>query len=488
MLNPETSWMVGIDFANYFPSLPLDEEFSAQYGWISDPRYESHSRTRRSGRRHRMGRYRRYRGVFFGLRTASAWASVVSGELVRILNALTPNARFTVYVDDILIVAESQAAANDAARFALDLIKRLGLRSSDEKFQPATRCIEYLGVVFDLTARPPVVRCKPEKLQEVQATLRHALRAGSIERAEAKTLVGKLLWLSGVVCGGRTYLQRIIPFSYARSRVVKINVGFRQDARWWLARMSDDRHASRIIPAKHSRPVRSFKSDASGFGGYGYVYHRYLHYGRFLPEHRSHNNMLVKEMIGLISFIDNYGPQLTNSIVKFGVDNTGTCYAVNSGRTRDPDGMTLLRHLADACARWQITVVAYHVIRSHNTLADCLTRFTTLPELQRELHLHGLQLAAPLRRSWSFWRNPLNWTGPERRLCVRWRSPTASLLPRDRSISDTSASTGVTASRASYPSTIGGPASVTLPQHTAGASSGSPSNQAISARSPGTPA
>jgi hypothetical protein len=99
-------------------------------------------------------------------------SDVVSGELVRILNALRPDARFTVYVDDILIVAESQAAANDAARFALDLIKRLGLRSSDEKFQPATRYIEYLGIVFDLTARPPVVRCKPEKLQEVQAALR----------------------------------------------------------------------------------------------------------------------------------------------------------------------------------------------------------------------------------------------------------------------------------------------------------------------------
>ena len=428
LLGPTTTHMCALDLRTYFPNLPLTEEFSKTYMWISDPRYEfgrGQNKAQPKAKRNRHARFRRYRGGCFGLRTMSAWASVVSGEIVRILNVQLqslPGTVASVYCDDIFICGPNYSTTLQASMMARNLINRLGLQTSAEKFQPPSQVCEYLGLIFDLKATPSVVRCKPDKLAEIQELLRESLEAGRIARADAKTLVGKLMWLSAVISHGRTFVQRILPASYYRKQFYNVTPGFRDDAEWWLSRLAATEHASRIIPIDHGRRVVSFKGDASGFGGYGYVYENALHYASFRPEHQTHANMLSKEMIAAASMVDTYGATLQNSFIKFGCDNAGTCFAINSQRTADPEGMILLRHMARACSRWGITIIGFHVTRTSNLLADRLTRFDTLDELQTELNLINLQLDHETPARLSNWRNPLHSTEPEHVLYVHRRS------------------------------------------------------------------
>ena len=432
MLGPSVTHMCALDLRTYFPNLPLTEDFSRTYMWISDPRYEAGRRqneTKTKANRKRRARFRRYRGGCFGLRTMSAWASVVSGEIVRILNiqlqAALPGTAASVYCDDIFICGANYSDTLKASIMARNLINRLGLQTSAEKFQPPATICEYLGLIFDLESSPPVVRCKPDKLAEVQELLRDSLATKRIARADAKTLVGKLMWLSAVISHGRTFAQRILPASYCGKRFYDLTPGFQEDAKWWLSRLASTEHASRIIPVNHGRRVISIKGDASGFGGYGYVYENALHFASFLPDHQSHANMLSKEMVAIASMVDTYGASLQNSFIKFGCDNAGTCFAINSKRTADPEGMVLLRHMATACAKWGITIIGFHVTRTSNLLADRLTRFENLDELQNELNSLNLQLDRGTPPTLSHWRNPLNSTGPEHVLYVQRQSLTA---------------------------------------------------------------
>ena len=418
-----------IDFRNFFPSLPLRPVFAHKYCWVSDPRYESHH-VAHSGRPRdyrspsRMGRWRTYRGIFFGLKVASAYASSVSGEICQILRSW--GYRCSVYCDDLLLCSRPGRGQEEARR-AVNLIISLGLSISEDKLQIAQPAVEYLGVIID--AKNFVISAKPATLQYAQECLRDILAIGRTTRKAMKSLVGKLSWLAHVIVGGRTYMQRMMPFAYAEGKQLVINDDFRADARWWLARLSTPEHASRIIPRDHGRTVLAMKADASGgcggeHEGYGYVFRNNIHFAKWTPQFRSHDNMQAKELISLLSWLCNYGHLYHDSILRYGTDNAGSIFSLNAERSRrDQDTMDLLRRIADKKSEFKITIVGYHVTRLQNTLADHLTRFTNLTHLKQGLLEHGLVSVSP-RPTPSGFIHPLGWAGSESKLCVRRQSRT----------------------------------------------------------------
>jgi len=55
-------------------------------------------------------------------------------------------------------------------------------------------------------------------------------------------------------------------------------------------------------------------------------------------------------------------------------DNMATVNILNSGTSHNSEAMHLMRCLAFIQAKWQVSVVAEHIPRIHNTLADALSR------------------------------------------------------------------------------------------------------------------
>ena len=100
--------------------------------------------------------------------------------------------------------------------------------------------------------------------------------------------------------------------------------------------------------------------------------------------------MTRKELVSLVSMVEQYGHNHKNSIIKFGCDNTGTCFAVNRGSSHCELTMNLLKRLADAQIKHRVFVVAFHVGRSFNNLADMFTRFTSIKELNQGILVDGL--------------------------------------------------------------------------------------------------
>ena len=86
-------------------------------------------------------------------------------------------------------------------------------------------------------------------------------------------------------------------------------------------------------------------------------------------------------MVALVHCCEQYGPLFRNLVIRFGVDNSGVCYAVNKQSSSCPFLMSLLRRLANAQCTHNFDVVAVHVSRKFNELADMLTRFQVLQEV-----------------------------------------------------------------------------------------------------------
>ena len=87
-------------------------------------------------------------------------------------------------------------------------------------------------------------------------------------------------------------------------------------------------------------------------------------------------------------------------MIRFGCDNSSTCYCVNRGSSRDEATMQLLRRLARAQVKHRILIIGIHVGRSFNEFADILTRFVSFSELQKSANEHGaMVLRESLRRA-----------------------------------------------------------------------------------------
>jgi hypothetical protein len=410
-------YMAVVDIESFFPSLPFAPDF-APYTYISDPRRESAKVAHPSRPTYglqRGPRFRRFSGVYFGLKTAAAYASTISAEIQQICNARVAEYNVSFYCDDALIVAEGDSRADCQAALddILAVIRDLGLRVQESKITRPCKAVEYLGVILnteDMTLTP-----KPSTVRHVRERIAAILKSGVVLRAELKRLVGKCSWLAAVIPGARTYMRSFVDAVWAPHKHVHIDAEFRRDAQWWLDHTVRPA-GSIIITADGSIPVVSAKSDASGHLGYGYLHCHQgqwrAHFGRWTASRRKHGDMTAKELFPLISLVEQYGPSLANKLVRFACDNSSTCYCINRGSSRDPDTMQLLRRLADAQVRHNFIILGVHIGRETNTTADILTRFTRISQLQDELARDGATVDPQSCRK-SPWHFDRTWSDSE---------------------------------------------------------------------------
>ena len=108
-------WLAAIDISRFYLRLPAGKKLRSHL-WFQDPdSYASNSKTNEKKKRLR---FRQLLAVAFGLKTAPAYASVVSAELARILESFGVSVA-GVYIDDLLIRARSKEALEAMLRWQL---------------------------------------------------------------------------------------------------------------------------------------------------------------------------------------------------------------------------------------------------------------------------------------------------------------------------------------------------------------------------------
>ena len=202
-------WLASVDISRFYLRLPAGKGLrSAQ--WVQDP--STYGKTSRDNKFVSRKRWRQLQAVGFGLKTAPAWASVVSAELVRILRKKGVRV-VGCYIDDLLIAGASKAECQRALDLATETMEKLGIPANEKTVPPQAPDV---GIVFlGVHIRPSDMRFTISAEHREYATdrLSEVLGRGWATKGDLASIVGVLTWISFVFTPGRPRRQLIYDLS-----------------------------------------------------------------------------------------------------------------------------------------------------------------------------------------------------------------------------------------------------------------------------------
>mgnify|MGYP003327780229 CR=1 FL=1 len=235
-----TDWLASVDISRFYLRLAAGKGLR-RVQWVQDPAtYGSDAQANKSS----LGRrWRQLQAVGFGLKTAPAWASVVSAELVRIFEADGIRV-LGCFIDDILIAGSSKEDCQRALSKALRIMESLGLPANDKTEGPMSPSegIVFLGV----HVQPAHMRftVSEEHRQYALDQISTVLKNKTATKKELASIAGVLTWISFVHTPGRPRCQCIydsarLGSAGKKSDVVSVRGPVLRQLRWWHALVTD---------------------------------------------------------------------------------------------------------------------------------------------------------------------------------------------------------------------------------------------------------
>jgi hypothetical protein len=293
---------------------------------------------------------------------------------------------FVVYVDDFIIICDTEAMAWYVYWTLRLLLRKLGFQvnSKPHKCVPPCQVLEFLGIELDSVLMQ--ARLSQSKLQATLTLVCQALSLSSITRMNLDTLNGKLNWVCKVVYGGRTFLRRLIDAQWSVARLhhhVRISSSVRSDLQWWLEFLPQFNGQTELIP---SRPcsVHEFSTDASSSYGYGafvqggyfsltFVQARALFADASDPSAPIH----IHELYAVLLVCRLYSAALRGQHIRIYIANSIIVAAVNTGTAKGQTGTSMMQYLREMfwlSARHNFRLTTEYIPSRANTLSDSLSR------------------------------------------------------------------------------------------------------------------
>lgn len=279
------------------------------------------------------------------------------------------------YIDDIITMGSAQSSECAKNRhIILSVGGSLGLPF--HKCEGPTCCLIFLGIEVDTEAME--LRLPQVKLDNLRSLIKLWLDRKACTKHQLESLIGHLNYACKVVRPGRTFLGRLINLlketKAKRPRdFIRLNQEARSDLQWWGTFLPLWNGISMLRPHKRSEPDHEIWSDASGSWGCGALWDlSWFHFQ--WPAELQPELISTKELIPIVIAATVWGPSWAGKLIRCNCDNQAVVSVINSGYSKDPALMHLLRCLFFISAHFDFSVVATHIAGHRNTLADALSR------------------------------------------------------------------------------------------------------------------
>nr|XP_022297584.1 uncharacterized protein LOC111106975 isoform X1 [Crassostrea virginica] len=217
----------------------------------------------------------------------------------------------------------------------INLLRQLGFAINWSKVEGPSQQLVFLGVVVDsasMTLALPTL-----KLKDFSDLLTMFLKKKRVSVRQLETLVGKLSWASQVICGGRTFLRRVLDLKNSvkeRHHKVLLTNAFFADLQWWILFMETFNGTCRI---QDPRPISSLQTDASSEGGGGFYNgdYFYINWALDLPVCAT-EHINVKEFVAIFLAVFRWCNNFLNKKVIIYSDNASAVSWINKGTSRNP--------------------------------------------------------------------------------------------------------------------------------------------------------
>ena len=281
------------------------------------------------------------------------------------------------YLDDFITAGKplsEECQANLDLLIALCNI--LGFPMASNKREGPTTCLTFLGIEIDTIKFE--LRLPAEKLTRLKAILHKWARLRSCRKRELQSLVGLLHDASIVITPGRTFLRRLIDLiKSAHHRpsngFIRLNLEAQSDILWWHTFIEDWNGLSMMQHSRCQHPDIILTLDASGSWGCGAYYGTHWLQYPWSPLTKEYN-ITAKELLPIVLAAAVWGKKWENKSLLCRCDNEAVVHIINTGTSRDPIAMGLMRCLYFIAAKFKLIVSATHLAGKANTLADALSR------------------------------------------------------------------------------------------------------------------
>ena len=304
----------------------------------------------------------------FGARSSSCNMQRVANFIVRVLN--DEGIRAKMYLDDLIVIAESEATAWRHYERVRVLFTELGLPEAAEKAQPPATRVRWLGI--DICSNSMSLSIPESKLRDVITEIQRCREKNNIHRKLYESLLGRLLHVAKCVVPARIFMSRMLQaYREAKSWFIKVTPEVRADLDWFLEFCCQWNGRALIPPAE---PDLRIQVDAclSGIGGSDGVRAYSSHVDPML-EHVY--NITELEAINVVVAVHSFLTEADRGRhVLVECDNLAAVQALKWGRARNPVLAECSRLAWMVQAVLDITLTFAHIAGVENGVADVLSR------------------------------------------------------------------------------------------------------------------
>lgn len=367
-------WLASVDISRFYLRLPAGQKLRTVQ-WVQDP--GSYAQSTKLNNKSKRKLWRKLTAIGFGLKTAPAWASVVSAELVRILTKSGVRV-VGCFLDDLLIAGASKQECQAALDEAIKIMKRLGLPANDKTIPPKSpeEGIVFLGVHIRTSDMRFTI--SEEHRQYAIDRVGTVLDDGVATKGDLASIAGVLNWISFVFVPGRPRRQIIYDAARLGSTgrkkdKVEIRGALQRQLQWWRNSLKMKNFVgSRIWEQQASPRTMLIRSDASGEDGWGACVAGF-HFAGPWPEALKDEHMLFKEIVPVTLVIALLSAKLKETVFGVAVDNTGVAFAVNKLSCRDRITLRMLQQITTDLDAGGHTVLGAHIRRHRNKHTDAMS-------------------------------------------------------------------------------------------------------------------
>lgn len=323
----------------------------------------------------------RYRGTDFCFRALPFGLSTAPRVFTRVTRTVLAYLRCRglqvyAYLDDWLVVADSEEACHDATLQVLNLLQDLGWVVNYEKSALSpTQKLTYLGAVLDFSTGRAYP--SPQRIETLTSQVNEAIRRPRLRAREWLQLLGQMASLVDVLPFCRLFMRPIQlhllsffkPSLHPMSLRVPVSSQVQNHLLWWTIPSNLD-HG---VVFQEIRNLTSITTDAS-LSGWGAIWGSRTLSGHWTkPERDSHINFL--ELQAVYMAIQHWAPLLRgHQVTAFSDSSTTVAYINHQGGTKSTKLCSRTWDLLHLCRRWNIHLRASHLAGVNNNMADALSR------------------------------------------------------------------------------------------------------------------
>ena len=258
-----------------------------------------------------------------------------------------------------------------------------------------SQVLEFMGIVLD--SQRMEARLPDDKLARIRQLLDSFTGRHSACLVDLQFLIGTLQFACKVVVPGRTFLQCMINLTRGVSNHfhhIRLNKEFSRDIKMRKAFLTHWNARSFFLDtAFTSTPDLELYTDAASTVGFGGYFNGKWFQGRWPPhlliDKRKGISIEWQELFAIVIARALWYPQFAGKRLQFWCDNESVVTIINSGHSKVPRIMDLVRFLVLISMKHNFLVRARHVPGVSNEIADALFHFQD--QRFRELAPHADQ-------------------------------------------------------------------------------------------------